>query len=343
MQRKTISHTTCGKSYKYIISMVYGIITVLLSMTTSYGFQQDTTTAGWLKVSSNVDSLYIVPNHNYDNVIHYTTGDSLSLPVGAYRLTFVHRDYMDVRFLVHIRENATTHRNVNFRSSPYFQQEQSSYKRITEGIPYNISIITDADSEIIINDSLYSTGYFKGDIGPFSHNVEIKSPHGFQLTRNISIQPSGYHEFELFVLPNRSSAQLLGIIPGASQIYKGQNFKGIAIISAFTATAFTFIISNSMYNSLNKEYEKMQTTYLGTRGQDRVYLAGLEVDAQFEKTKRMADFSNNTLGVLLGIYIINVFDAFLSTPASGYRTEFGTAHLQTANGNVTGIQLTFEF
>jgi hypothetical protein len=201
-----------------------------------YSQDADSTSIGWLTISVNADSFLVVLNQEYHNPIQFTNEDSIALETGYYSVLLAHPEYRDLRLGATIRDNRTQKIVASFIQGARFDSTQSSYTRITEGIDYNITIQTDPNSLIIIDDSTYGRGYYSGDIGPYRHDIRVEHTGARPKNESVYIEPSGRTQLTLYALPEKSKARWHGLIPGSSQIYKNQTVKGALFATTISAS-----------------------------------------------------------------------------------------------------------
>lgn len=163
-------------------------------------FSQDTvkTKYGWIKFNTNVDSIYVVVNNHYKNAIHIVNHDSLLMKKGVYTFTLVNKHYWDERYQMGVLTDTTMHYRINFKHKIEKDPNNSGYKRITEGFPYNLTISTDPKSTIIIDDSTYGKHFVKTLIGPYYHTLIIKHPTARDCEKKFYIEPSGQLNFSIY-------------------------------------------------------------------------------------------------------------------------------------------------
>lgn len=306
---------------------------------TSFSQDSDSTSIGWLTISVNVDSFLVVLNQDYYNPIHYSEGDSLALEAGKYSLILAHPEYRDLRFGATIRENRKQNISGRFYERSRFDSTQSSYTRITEGIDYNITIQTDPNSLIIIDDSTYGRGYYSGDIGPYRHNIRVEHKGARPKSESIYIEPSGRRQLMLYALPEKSKARWHGLIPGSSQIYKNQPVKGALFATTISASVVFGVLKHLDFSKQNSEYEEMLIQYDTITDEQFALEYGNRVQNQFDRVSRLAKNRDYAIYAAAGLYIANILDALLSKPASGYRINVEPADFGAYSGQSAGISL----
>lgn len=321
-------------------------ISILLLATSSVVYSQDneTTDAGdWLIFQTEIDTFYVVVDLDFENPIH-VKGDSIQLEPGHHSLVMVHPEYRDVRSQLRIRENSRHQFAFSFSRKIGQDSTLSSYKRITKGLPHNITITSEPNSSIIIDDSTYGKGYVQADVGPFEHEIIIRHPTARDRSKKIYIDPSGQKELSIYTKPKVFSSFLLGFLPGASQFYKNQKIKGASITVATSIAIGIAGISHIKFRQRNDDYNSLETEYLRLDDEQEALELGNQVQQKYDEAKQAATIRDYTLATTLGIYIYSMIDAFASKPRSGYRLNIEpTTYFDSVNGQTAGLKIKINF
>lgn len=270
-------------------------------------------------------------------------GDSLRVKTGSHSIILTHPDYRDVRALVDIKPGQHTKLFTSFLRGQRFDSSLSSYKRITEGLEYNISIMTDESSFIVINDSTYGQGSVITDIGPYQHDIRIEHPKARNRSETVYINPSGQINLSIYALPKRSTALMYSVIPGSSQIYKNQTLKGFALRLTIPATAVLAGYMHFSFNQQNDEYKDMLFQYSTMTDEREVFEFGNLVQGKFNSVKQTARVRDYAIVAAAGLYLYNVLDAIFVSPKSGYRLQVEPADFSTLNGSASGLKMSLNF
>ncbi len=280
---------------------------------------------GWLQFSSNADSLYLIREDDFSTYIPLIQGDSLEFKAGVYHFTFVNRHYWDEKLVIQVLPRRKLHLYIKFHHKIRKDFNRSSYKRITEGLPYNLILFTDPASTIVIDDSIYGKRFIKTDIGPYYHTIYIRHPSAKDRKERIFIEPSEQITLHMYDRPDRTTARIFSVIPGASQLYKNQNLKGAAFIALSTGSLLLFLHMTHRYRKMRMNYNRLNNRYLGQIDESKAYQYGLRAQHAFNSMKSAARIRNVALEVTLGVFTANVIDALFSTPKGGYRVHIGVA------------------
>ncbi|MDX1590361.1 MAG: DUF5683 domain-containing protein [Balneolaceae bacterium] len=301
--------------------------------------EADSSSTGYLSISANVDSFLVVLNQKFQQPINFASEDSISLERGDYSVILVHPEFRDLRLNATIRPDSTQRFRTSFVESAQFDSTQSSYTRITEGIDTNFTIQTDPNSLIIIDDSIYGRGYYSGDIGPYRHDIRVEHDGARPKRESVYIEPSGSRELTLYALPLKNRARLYGLVPGTSQIYKNQLFKGSLFATLFSASVVFGVVKHLDFNNQNSEYEEMLAQYQLITGEQDALEYGNRVDNKFDRINSLARSRDYALYAAVGLYVANILDALLSKPASGYRVHVEPADFARYGNQSAGISL----
>lgn len=331
---------------RYSLSLL--VVFQLFLFSSAYSQDADTTSYGWFSAHAyvddlKVDSLWVVLNQDFENPIFYLRDDSIRVESGRYSITLIHPDYRDIRAYVNVNPDQHTKLITSFIKEKRFDSSLSSYKRITEGLVYNISISTDESSFVVINDSTYGKGSVITDIGPYLHNIRIEHPTARNRSQSVYINPSGQVDLSIFALPRRSTAMMFTLLPGASQIYKNQQVKGYSLAIATPVTLILAGFKQFSFNQLNNEYESMLIRYSSMTDERKVLEFGNLVDDKYNSVKQAAMIRDYALVTAAGLYLYNLLDAIFVTPKSGYRVKVEPADFNTHNRYSAGLKMSVDF
>ena len=285
---------------------------------------------GQLKIIINVDlnSYYLIIDKDYDKFITVNQDSIFTLSVGIHDFTIVSNKYRDYNFTVNIVEGITLTHDCNIMTelkdkNIYYG---SSYPWIKSKI--NSEIYTDDDSEIFIDGKFLSKGPTLNDLSEGKHIIEAKNSFAETSVRNININSKQFQTILIYNKPEKTWAQLLGFFPGASQMYKGQNFRGYAYIG-LTVTCialaikyhYSFINNNENYIEYKRFYNGSDSKPIIINGiiDYPVLINAMETQKYYDSAKNDAKMRDIFIYSTLGIYLINILDALFIEPAGGYR------------------------
>ncbi len=306
----------------------------------------------WVKVQSNVDSLYIV--HNYDfreyKIRRIANGDSLPFKPGNRLIKLSHQyshEWSTARF---IEEGKTTTIKHNF------DLKEPSITTITNNlasIPHynsNLFIITDDDSKIIVDNKEIGKGAVKLNrkTGPVQITVKNQYRGSYTFNPLISNLPSENGiVIDAYTKPVKAFSRIYSVIPGASQLYKQQKKKSAAIGGGFLILGVITLQRHIVYTQELSEYNKIEKAYNQAIDEQTALELGNELEKQYNITKkrdneRLVFFTLSSL-----LYAFNIYDAFFDTPESGFRKktdiEFYFHNNSISSKNVTSMTFRYAF
>ena len=331
----------CGWNKSVHIGLIILFIPVLLC---AQSHDSVKTRYGWVEFESNADSLYVVADGHFRNALLITSGDSLKFKQGDYHFTFVNPHYWDEYLPIQVIANEKLTFLVTFRHKIWRDHNRSGYKRITDGISYNLTLTTDPGSTIIIDDSTYGKHFIRTDVGPGYHTILVKHPTAIDRKKRIHIEPSGQLNLHFYDRPSKTVSHLLSILPGASQLYKNQKLKGV-LLMAGTAGVFAFSAGTVLrYNQTRSDYNNIHKLYEAGTNEVMVKQYGLEAQHENKLMRSAAKMRNIAFSSALGLYIINIIDAYLSVPRSGYRFSRRIKPVPVISRNTMslGIKVSFQ-
>lgn len=285
---------------------------------------------GQLKIVIHVELgfYYLIVDKDYDNFISVNNDSLFSLPVGLHDFTIVSNKFQDYYFTVNIVEGITLTHDCNIMTELKDKNlyHGSSYPWIKSKI--NAEIYTDDDSEIFIDGKFLGKGPMLNDLSEGKHIIESKNNFAETSVRNINISSKEFQTILIYNKPEKTWAQLLGFFPGASQIYKGQNFRGYTYIGlTVTCIAFaikyhySFINNNDNYLEYKRFYNGSDDEYAIING-EKIYpvlINAIETQKYYDSAKNDAKLRDIFIYSTFGIYLINIIDALFIEPSGGYR------------------------
>jgi len=276
---------------------------------------------GYLKIDIlDQDSIYVVINNNFENILKIESGDTLSFKPGVINLRIIKQYYLDL--VRNMKAEEGTLKSFQFRLIPIRSNTQmsrrSSYPRIFWQA--NHFIQSDPDTDLYIDGQFAGTQYATVDT---SGSFEVKGIHEsgkefIQMLRTEGVSSFNYHE--LYMKPDRRKAFTLSFLPGGSQLYKRQKIKGIlfstVIAGGLTATYFyeqRFQTQKQSFNDANSRYFRAST-------HQEAFRLGFEAEQEYDEMLRFSKIRNRVLLGTAAVYLANIVDGFIA-PSIGYRDE----------------------
>ena len=181
-------------------------------------------------------------------------------------------------------------------------------------------IVTDEESDVYVNDHYLGSGFTYFDSNQKKNNIRIEHPVLGNKTYLLSAE-SLPKVYELYQRPDKFTHTALSVLPGASQIYKKQFLKGGLLLAGSIATGYLSFSSHAKYEDELALFRRMEEDYYNARDEQTALILGNEVEYQYKVMKDANDQYKLILGTAITIYALNMLDAFISKPKSGYRDK----------------------
>ncbi|MBO6794342.1 MAG: hypothetical protein JJ895_10565 [Balneolaceae bacterium] len=181
-------------------------------------------------------------------------------------------------------------------------------------------IVSDSNTKIYQNDTFLGTGAAIVDLQPLRNTIRFVNPNFG--SKEIEVSKSTlFSVFEHYRKPQKTTAQILSTIPGLSQAYKRQYLKGAAFLVS-NILAINLYFDATDYYSLEKDrFKVLVEQYNATSNEQTALELGNQIEALQSEIKDLDSRKNLLLGTSIGLYALNIFDAFWSKPKGGYRTN----------------------
>lgn len=305
------------------------LITSSLSMYTKEDYEKQENTRidykeSYLKVISNVDSLYLSTSSNYNQTKKIASGDSILVTRGFKSVYLAHEQSTEKIYRRQFSDSSTTVINVNFDLKPPTVISLSDNLATKPAYNANLIVVSDHDSKILVNDLFIGTGAIKmnQETGPV--DVTIINDYTGEHTYYSQILNTNYEKavvLNTYTKPKKSTSRFLVLFPGGSQIYKNQKVKGYALSGSFLVSGVLSFLSNQSYQSELKDFRSLRNKYNLTTNATLALEYGNKLD---EQQKILADKDNTriTLFAITGLlYAFNLYDGLFTQPKGGYRNN----------------------
>ncbi len=286
-----------------------------------------------------VDSFFVAVESDFDNAIKFALEDTLTLPAGNYELTFFQKYFVDVQFSATIIENKFSKYSIHAMrfTQPERQKYRSSFPRyFWKGSDF---VFTDPDTEIFFKGENRGVGVTKLDsTGNKRIRINGLAYNGDRFSRTFKAK-SEFQIFEMYYRPKKRKTYALSFVPGAAQIYKRQQTKGIILGAAFLGTAATAYYLNNTYQDEHSTYRSLRRKYYEETDPLKAFEMGNRAAQQLDEAKKTLRIRNYVLAGLSALYIYNVIDG-LRKPEIGYRrTKLNFDPYLDFGGNVTSVNI----
>jgi hypothetical protein len=182
-------------------------------------------------------------------------------------------------------------------------------------------VSSDVPAELYINgirDSMSAAGT---SIPSGEQVIRVVSEEFGEKERTVIVKPNAKTEVFIPLLPSRSTAIMLAVVPGASQIYSGMTWKGLAYLSGFALS-----IAGSYY--FKTEYDRQYSAYIGfvneyNSSSDPLRIKELNgvINNSYPKVQYKQNQQYLAFGITGTIFLWNIIDIIVFEPKSGYRQK----------------------
>lgn len=306
----------------------------------------------YLKVISNVDSLYVNTNNNNNvkDTFYIASGDSILLPPGLRNITLSHQNSIEKKFQQYFQHSSTTTIKYDFKLVEQTVDILSDNIATKPRYKSNFIVVSDEDSDIIVNERHYSKGVISLDLKTGPVNVSIKNPYSgvsiFKGTVSNTLNEKAV-VIDAYTKPRISTSRFFSVFPGGSQIYKQQKLKGYTILSSFLLSGYLALQKNKQYDEELKTFRTIYFEYNRAFDEQTAIELGNQLEQQHQVVKEK-DNQRITLFAIMGaIYAFNLYDAIFTKPNGGYRTktdiDFYLDNKVVDNNRYTTLSLRYDF
>lgn len=302
---------------------------------------------GYLHLTVNLDSVFVYLDDDYHTYWLVDSVAVLEMPARQVKVTLASSRSYDHEFYQQITpgDTATYSINLGTRINRKAFRRFSSYPVLLNNA--TLIVLTDEDSEILIDGQSVGWGLIKKDLEPGTYTVETRHPRAGDKKQQVRIAPNRPRLgiIELYNRPAKGRSRVLGVMPGFSQFYKGQSIKGVLFLGATLAGAGAAYLKHQSYVDENDVYESMLDQYVAASSEAAALQAGDAAEAQYDLVKKEADTRDVLIGATLGLYLINMIDAWIA-PGSGFRSkptgvDYFVGPVTTPTGS--GVRLALRF
>lgn len=305
---------------------------------------------GYISLETNVDSFYVVLNNDFDNYLKIANSDTFAVSEGTQNIRVVKKYYQDKNFRTKVEggENKVITINLNpIQDLDKPQISLSSYPRLA----WDASLVvkTDPEAVIYVNGNYAGTGMGRADVQGLTE-IRSELPSGDFTTKviNVSKSSQAFYVEEFYNKPDKGKAHRLAFLPGASQIYQKEYFKGYAILGTAILGTAVAIKKQFNYKKQYDSYLSLVAAFSNYRDEDDPRQPE-EIFPPVRALKNKADHSakvrNTFIVVTLGAYVYSLIDG-LTKPENGWRKTIEINPYFDFNRNRiknTGISASYHF
>ena len=280
---------------------------------------------GYLKVESvKPDTFYVVINGDFENAYRIEHRDSLRLETGIVELKVLNPFHRDINIRTRISEGES--RSYAFQFNRFKVENLDALKKYSSypRIYYNARhvVVTDFDSEILINGESTGHGFATIDEGSGKYRADITivpAGSGKQRSKTVNLEDGAdFNSHELFIRPSKIRTRVYSFLPGASQLYKKDRLKGYSIIFSTLALAGGVYLFDSEMNRHNRLLQETQIEYNAASTQLRALELGNDLDHHSSRINRNYRLRNTAVTAISAVYLYSFIDGFFRTN-DGYR------------------------
>jgi len=279
--------------------------------------------SGYLRINvTDLDSVYVVINDNFNAVFNIASGDTLTLATGTTKVRIIKKYYQDLVTTVKIQEGEI--RRLGTQLMPLSGREiekqslRSSYARLFWEA--NNFILSDPETDLFVNGEYVGTHFAKIDtVGTFDVTGIHSSGATFTKTFMANAE-SPFHFHQKHVKPSRATSWSMSILPGGSQFYKKQTLKGFAFTALTLGGAALAYSYESRYQESFEEFGMLNNMYRSTDNPYDAIQLGFEAEKAYNRSVSLSKTRNRILYGTALVYFINIVDGFMA-PAIGFREQ----------------------
>ncbi len=286
--------------------------------------QQDDFNNTYVKISSNVDSLFLQVGRYLGETYHIANHDSVAIRPGTRRVILGHPSSYDQSFLLTIEEGETYQVEHSFQLTK--PSVYSFENNIAVGKYYNsnLIVISDEDSDIYINGKYVGLGAAQTNVRTGPYRVTVHNPYIGERTftgtiANIPGEPATV--VNAYTKPTKYMSRFLTPFPGASQLYKKQTLKGYLLSAGFILQSGLTLYTNHNYRQELREFNALRERYLVSTNEQAVFDLGNQLEQMQPRINQLNDRRKIMIGITTLIYAFNIYDALFTRPNSGYRSD----------------------
>ena len=268
----------------------------------------------------NADSAYVVVDYLYDDAIKIGNGDQLPILRGQHviELSTYYDNAPEKRIFIGgdgLILNYSFNESVLLNSKSLHENFAAKQELGIDAL-----IFTDDNSDIYLNDEFLGKERVSIKLTQHFNLLRIENP--YRGTKEIELTNEPYLQvLELYKKPTKQIAQTLSLIPGFSQVYKKQYLKGSVFLVSNMLAFNLYSKAVDEYSTEKDRFNLLVGEYNTTQNEVEAFELGNQLEALQSEIKDLDARKNLFLGTTIGLYALNIFDAFRSKPKGGYRTN----------------------
>lgn len=243
----------------------------------------------YLKIETNVDSLFVKTYSDQSPIRKIANGDSIKVQPGSRYISISHRNGKERNLYRFFKDSSTTVIKHDFELKDLDIDILSENLATKPSYNSNLIIVSDEDSEITINGKYFGFGAAKTNMrtGPIDVIINNKSTGKSVFSEKIINNTNDRATVvNAYTKPVLKTARFRSVLPGYSQIYKRQRIKGFIFSSSFLVTGYLSIKKNSEYKSELGLFHNLEEKYDNATTENEALQLGDQVVAQQKITQK---------------------------------------------------------
>ena len=273
----------------------------------------DTVSTAWLKLDLNLEKFYLILNNDFNNVILFSSGDSIEVPAGRNNIRIIWENVSDHSRTVNVKPGETDYSFINLHISRF---AKSSYELIESG--RNTAITTDLGGEIFIDGKHEGTDYTELLLQPGYHDLRIEHPEYGDLSTRFMVNKFVITEIARFNKNPNPMAFPLHFVPGAAYLRNKQYNKATYTYVALGTLTSLAVVFNNKYETKEDEYDILYEEYLTATTVGNAIEKREKALSKREELKDLNTMLTISFVSILGTYAITTLDG-MRKPKEGYR------------------------
>lgn len=298
-------------------------------------FSQD---SSFVSFTFNADSAYLVVDKQYTDAVKISNGDSVLILHGQHILNLsTYYDKAPVKKIFIAGSGLTLDFEFNEPETASINSLSDNFAA-KQDLRIDALIFTDSDSEIFLNDQFVGRERIGLNFNQEINVLRIENPNFGSKEIDLNNEPF-LQVIQPYKRPIRSIAQTASLLPGFSQGYKRQYLKGGAFLLGNLLSLNYYMNAADEYSLEKDRFDALVEEYATIRNENDALELGNEIEALRGEIRDLDSRKNLFLGTTLGLYALNLFDAFISKPRGGYRTN--NFHIEFEVDNEARVRFNF--
>lgn len=205
----------------------------------------------------------------------------------------------------------------------------------------NLIILTDPDSEVIVDSVVVGTGRTEFLVSPGLHSIQTVHPEAGTTRKVINKISDRVIVLEMYNKPLKTAIWLSSPVPGVAQFRKNEPMKGSLLFVGAAVTVYAAIAFQGNFKRDNAAAEHLSMLYRQAITEREALDWGEQASLKFAAAKQAARFRDMALSAAVIIWVLHLIDAF-TEPAGGYRIPPPLDASVSSTGSLN-LSLTFPF